>query len=138
MRTFIDLRYLNNFMTPLSIASDRTCHYKHAVSSIIDDLFCSSHLPISTSNLIFSTPSTPTIYFIPQIHKPNNTGSPIVFIRNCPTELISKYLERVLSPILATLLSHIHYTNRALCFFNSFTLPSHSSELLFTMDIKNL
>lgn len=43
-------------------------------------------------------PRNSTIYFLPQIHKPNNLGCSIVSANNCPTEIISQYLDRVLTP----------------------------------------
>lgn len=87
-------------------------------------------IPASVLHLHFivCTPNTPTRYFLPQIHKPNDPGHPIVSARNCTTILISKYFDRVLVVIVASLPSHINNTNHALHRFKSFTSPSHSSQ----------
>ena len=67
-------------------------------------------------NLTITTPRTSCIYFLPKIHKPNNPGRPIVSACSCPTERISSYLEKIMAPIVKTLLSfHYEYNNSLNC-----------------------
>ena len=69
------------------------------------------------------------LYFKPKIHKPNNPGCPIVSACSCPTELISNYLDKVMTPIVKSLPSYIKDSNHALEIFRNFN---------FTMDITSL
>lgn len=85
----------------------------------------------STSLSISHAP--PTIYFFPQIHKPNNSDHLQMSYKN-----LSKYLNCILVPLLASFPSHIHNTNHVLCLFNSFSFPPGLSQLLFTLVIKSL
>ena len=55
-----------------------------------------------SENLIITTPTTSCIYFLPKIHKPNNPGRPIVSACSCPTDLISRYLDKIMAPIVKT------------------------------------
>ena len=70
--------------------------------------------------LIFTTPRTSDIYFLPKIHKINKPGRPIVSACSCPTELISSYLDSVMLPIFKSLPTYIKDTNHALSIFNDF------------------
>lgn len=56
----------------------------------------------------------PTICFFPQIYKPNTLGHTIVSACNFPTEMISKYLDRVLALLMVSLPSYIQDTIHAL------------------------
>ena len=86
----------------------------------------SGSLPPTAKNLITTTPRTSKIYFLPKIHKANNPGRPIVSACNCPTELLSSYLDSLMLPIVKTLPTYIKDTNHALQIFNDFQFQSES------------
>ena len=94
-------------------------------------------LPVTAQNLIITTPRTSCIYFKPKIHKPNNPGRPIVSACSCPTELISSYLDKVMTPIVKSLPSYIKDSNHALETFRNFNF-SGENKIIFTMDITSL
>ena len=75
---------------------------------------------------IISTPRTSVIYFKPKIHKPNNPGRPIVSAYSCRTELISQYLDQIMSPFVKSLPSYIKDTNHALKTFRDFNFPGQN------------
>ena len=83
------------------------------------------------------TPRTSCIYFKPKIHKPNNPGRPIVSACSCPTELISSYLDKIMTPIVKSLPSYIKDSNHALEIFRTFNF-SGENKIIFTMDITSL
>ena len=74
---------------------------------------------------------------LPKIHKKDNPGRPIVSACNCPTELISKFLDSVLSPIVSQLPSYVKDTSDALHTFTDFEFTGPSN-YLFSMDVKSL
>ena len=92
---------------------------------------------VTAQNLIITTPRTSCIYFKPKIHKPNNLGRPIVSACSCPTELISSYLDKVMTPIVKSLPSYIKDNNHALETFRNFNF-SGENKIIFTMDITSL
>ena len=94
-------------------------------------------LPDTATNLIINTLRTSCIYFLPKIHKPNNPGRPIVSAYSCPTELISSYLDRIMTPIVKSLPSYIKDSTHALQIFRDFNF-SGQDKLIFTMDITSL
>ena len=88
-------------------------------------------------NLTITTPRTSCIYFLPKIHKPNNPGRPIVSACSCPTERIFSYLEKIMAPIVKTLLSYIKDSQHALEIFRDFSFLGQN-KLIFTMNITTL
>ena len=54
------------------------------------------------------------LYFLPKIHKLNNPGRPIVSACSCPTELISSYLDRIMTTIVKSLPSYMKDSTHAL------------------------
>ena len=84
------------------------------------------------------TPRTSCIYFKPKIHKPNNPSRPIVSACSCPTELISSYLDKIMTPIVKSLPSYIKDSNHALEIFRTFNDFSGENRIIFTMDITSL
>ena len=68
---------------------------------------------------------------------PENPGRPIVSAYSCPTELISQYLDQIMSPFVKLLPSYIKDTNHALKTFRDFNFPGQN-KLIFTMDITSL
>ena len=103
----------------------------------IQNLIVNQELPDTATNLIINTPRTSCIYFLPKIHKPNNPGRPIVSACSCPTELISSYLDRIMTPIVKSLPSYIKDSTHALQIFRDFNF-SGQDKLIFTMDITSL
>ena len=86
---------------------------------------------------MITTPRTSCIYFKPKIHKPNNPGRPIVSACSCPTELISSYLDKVMTPIVKSLPSYIKDSNHALEIFRTFSF-SGENKIIFTIDKTSL
>ena len=56
---------------------------------------------------------------------------------SCPTELISQYLDQIMSPFVKSLPSYIKDTNHALKTFRDFNFQGQN-KLIFTMDITSL
>ena len=101
------------------------------------ELLTKQQLPVTAQNLIITTPRTSCIYLKPKIHKPNNPGRPIVSACSCPTELISSYLDNVMTPIVKSLPSYIKDSNHALEIFHNFNF-SGEKKIIFTMDMTSL
>ena len=101
------------------------CEVCSAVSRSISWARC---LPVVTAECI---------YFKPKIHKPNNPGRPIVSACSRPTELISSYLDKVMTPIVKSLPSYIKDSNHALEIFRNFNF-SGENKIIFTMDVTSL
>ena len=76
------------------------------------------------------------MYFLPKIHKPNNSGRPIVSACSCPTELISSFLDHVMAPLVKDLPSYIKDTKHALQIFQNIRFNTH--KFIFTVDVKSL
>ena len=66
------------------------------------------------SLLLNSQPHTPCLYLLPKIHKPGNSGRPIVSSYDSPTEHVSAYIDAYLQPFVKSLPSHIQDTNHFL------------------------
>ena len=101
------LRQLSDTSFYAKIPKDLTSKNQKLVKDTIQNLIVSQELPYTATNLIINTPRTSCIYFLPKIHKPNNPGGPIVSACSCPTELISSYLDRIMTPIVKYLPSYI-------------------------------
>jgi len=89
--------------------------------------------------LIFEKPRTPSIYFLPKIHKNQRPppGRPIVSANQCPTERISGLVDHILRPFVPLLPSYIKDTTD---FINHIEgLPRlNSTDLLVTLDVTSL
>ena len=68
---------------------------------------------------------------------PFNLSPGIVSAYSCPAELISQYLDQIMSPFVKSLPSYIKDTNHALQTFRDFNFPGQN-KLIFTMDITSL
>ena len=119
------------------VNKDLTPANQKIVKDTIQVLITKQELPVTAQNLIITTPRTSCIYFKPKIHKPNNPGRPIVSACSCPTELISSYLDKVMTPIVKSLPSYIKDSNHALETFSNFNF-SGENNIIFTMDITSL
>ena len=91
-------------------------------------------LPAIAKSLTVTTPRTSCNYFLPKIHKPHNLGRPIVSDCSCPTQLISSYLDKIMSPIVKTLPSNIKDSQHALEIFSDFNFLGQN-KLIFIVDI---
>ena len=121
-----------NFLTPLFYAKadkDLTSTDQQIVKSTINDLIVKQKLPDTATNLIFTTPRTSCIYFLPKNHKPNSRGRLIVSACNCATKLISSYLNNTLALFVIS--------TRTLN-FSRFQFPGRKEKLIFTMYIISL
>ena len=105
--------------------------------STIQELITKQELPVTAQNLIITTPRTSCIYFKPKIHKPDNPGRPIVLACSCSTELISSYLDKVMTPIVKSLPSYIKDSNHALEIVRNFNF-SGENKIICNMDITSL
>ena len=81
------------------IDKDFTHSNQKLVKDTINSFISDSSLPPTAKNLIVTTPRTSHIYFLPKTHKTNNPERPIVSACSCPTELISNYLDHLMSHI---------------------------------------
>lgn len=122
LQTFTKLKFSINFTTRPSIALCppapclTTNSYFHPLSFSHCFQPCCLHL---SSKFTF-------YYLLPQINNPKTLGGPIISTHNYPTKIISKYLDCVLTPLVASLPSHIHGINHALLLSCPFFTPVHS------------
>ena len=127
------LRQLSDTSFYAKIPKDLTSKNQKLVKDTIQNLIVNQELPDTATNLIINTPRTSCIYFLPKIHKPNNPGRPIVSACSCPTELISSYLDRIMTPIVKSLPSYIKDSTHALQIFRDLNF-SGQNKLIFTMN----
>ena len=130
-------RQLSHNSCYCKVEKDLTSSNQNIVKETVHDLISKQELPATAQNHIITTPRTSVIYFKPKIHKPNNPGRPIVSAYSCPTDLISQYLDQIMSPSVKSLPSYIKDTNHALKTFRDFNFPGQN-KLIFTMDITPL
>ena len=131
------LRQLSDISFYAKVEKDLTSNNQKIVKDTIQNVIVSKNyrllLPISSS-----LPLEPScIYFLPKIHKPNNPGRPIVSACSCPTELISSYLDKIMTPIVKSLPSYIKDSQHELKIFRDFNFLAED-KLIFTMDISSL
>ena len=107
------------------------------VNHTIQNLIVKQELPATGTNLIITTLRISCIFFLPKIHKLNKPGRPIVSACSCPTELISSYLDKIMTPIIKSLPSYIKDSQHALEIFRDFNFLSED-KLIFAMDISSL
>ena len=108
------LRQLFDTSFYAKIQKDLTSTNQKLVKDTIQNLIVNQELPDTATNLIINTTRTSCIYFLPKIHKPNNSGRPIVSACSCPTELISSHLDRIMTRIVTSLPSYIKDSTHAL------------------------
>ena len=131
------LRQLNDASFYTKLNSDPTLSHQKTVKTTINHFIHAGDLPASASNLFTTTSTTPVIYFVPKIHKPDNPGRPIVSACSCPTKLISSFLDGVMFPLVKMLPSYIKDTKHAQQIFDQIRF-SGSNKFIFTMDVKSL
>ncbi|XP_063952133.1 uncharacterized protein LOC129255387 [Lytechinus pictus] len=108
------------------------------VKDTVQELIQNDDLPKNASNLIQDNPRCSTFYLLPKIHKANTPGRPIVSTCNCPTELVSQYLDSILAPLVTQLPTYVKDSSDAVRLIRDVTLDERSKHLLFTMDISSL
>ena len=132
-------RQLSNTTFYEEVTEDATEENNEIVKQVVEEEIQTGSLPSTAENLINKNPRCSKFYLLPKIHKPENPGRPIVSACSCPTELISKYLDSILKPIVSNLPTYIKDTNHCLQLVDSFRFDNISqSRLLFTMDVKSL
>nr|XP_054760807.1 uncharacterized protein LOC129267083 [Lytechinus pictus] len=131
-------RQLNNTEFYQGVGKDLTDEHQKKVKDTIDDLVENEALPPSARNLCQWNPHSPVFYLLPKIHKEGNPGRPIVSTIGCPTELISKYLDGIFTPIVSMLKTYVKDSSEALRILESVTLPADGDRYLFTMDVASL
>ena len=131
------LRQLSDTSFYAKIQKDLTSKNQKLVKDTIQNLIVNQKIPDTATTLIINTPRTSCIYFLPKIHQSNNPGRPIVSACSCPTELISSYLDRIMTPIVKSLPSYIKDSTHALKIFRDFNF-SGQDKLIFTKDITSL
>ncbi|XP_013782192.1 uncharacterized protein LOC106466450 [Limulus polyphemus] len=112
---------------------------------IIEDKLCSlqKNQHISSESLQFLSPKHPIpgrFYMLPKIHKPNNSGRPIIYNCGMPTENLSAYVDHHIKDIPPCLTSYIKDTTDFLNMIsdinNNEKLPPNT--ILCTMDVSSL
>ena len=84
----------------------------------------------------FKTTQNVLFYLLPKIHKVDNPGRPIVSTINCPTELISKYLDCICFSLVTKLPTSIKDTSDVIRLCKDFKFTDdYQYRYLFTMDI---
>ena len=87
--------------------------------------------------LVNNTARTAQFYMLPKMHKANHPGRPIISANECPTELISKYVDLKLQPIAKTRKSYLRDTQDFLSRIQQYkNLPENT--LLVTADVQSL
>ena len=107
------------------------------VKSTIVETINNNELPSSATNLVVTTPRTSSFYLLPKIHKPGNSGQPIVSACSCSAENIAAFLDEVTAPLVCNLQTYIKDTKHMLQIFNEFRFGD-GGHFLFAMDIKSL
>ena len=107
------------------VEKDFTPSNEKIVKETVHGLISKQELSATAQNLIITTPRTSVIYFKRKIHKPNNQPRPIISAYSCPTELISQYLDPIMSPFVKSLPSYSKDTNHALKTFQ-FSRPKQT------------
>ena len=130
-------RLLANSDHYTTIDSDPTAEYQQQVKDTIVAFISDNKLPPQARKLIVDEPCCSVFYCLPKIHKPNNPGCPIVSTINCPTSLISKFVDSICQPLVKNTASYLKDTNHALTLLNDFHF-SGRNRIIVTGDVSNL
>jgi len=132
-------RQLSNREFYLPQTTDLTPIHNQKVKTLIDRLTNTAISEEVAKFLFFEKPRTPSIYFLPKIHKETRPppGRPIVSANSCPTERISGLVDYLLRPYVPQLPSYVKDTTD---FINKIEqIPRLESEaLLVTLDVTSL
>lgn len=90
-------RQLHNIEHYKSVDSDLTHKFNKSINAFLLSIHQKGHIDKDTlAFLTTESPSTPSIYFLPKIHKAGNPGRPIVSAIGSPTEKISAFVDKFL------------------------------------------
>ena len=82
-------------------------HNRNVVKTTVFEEINANHLPKSASVLVPDEVRCSRFYLLPKIHKIDVPGRPVVSACNCPTEMLSTYIDDLLKPIVVTLPSYL-------------------------------
>ena len=112
-------------------------HIKQIQKAISD-----TNIDEETKQFLLSKPgTTPYMYFLPKIHKPNTPYRPIISGTTCPTVQISKLIDTYLRPIVAEQDSYLQDTTSFINFINEINtehVPLPSNSMLVSADVSAL
>ena len=132
------LRQLDDTEFYEEVDIDPTNDHQNIVRETVSGLIDAGKLPADAMALVQKSPRLPTFYMLPKIHKQGNPGRPIVSTINCPTELISQYLDSIFSPMVQRLPTYVKDSSEMIRILDTITLPAECNKLLFTMDVRSL
>ena len=133
------MRQLSNDEFYSRLETDPTPDQQDNISRTVKELIHAGALPSNAANLIQDNPQCATFYLLPKIHKVDNPGRPIVSTINCPTELISQYLDSIISPLVTKLPTYVKDSSDAIRLFKDFNFQGDEPHrLLFSMDVSSL
>lgn len=90
---------------------DCTLEHENTINNGIGDLVKNGEMQHDLARLLKPAQSrTPIFYMLPQIHKMNNPGRPVISSGNNHTEKISAYVDEFLKPTAEQLPSYIRDT----------------------------
>ena len=133
------LRQISNTDFYYPIENDPTPHHQDIITATVAELISQKSLPNGATILIQDNPKSSMFYLLPIIHKVDNPGRPIVSTINCPTELISQYLDGIFFPLVTKLPTFNKDTSDVIRLYKDFKFTDDNQyRYLFTMDICSL
>jgi len=118
---------------------DLTPIHNIKVKTLIDSMTNTAISKEVAQFLVFQKPKTPSIYFLPKIHKNKQPppGRPIVSANHCPTERISGLVDHLLRPFVPLLPSYVKDTTDFVNHIEALPRLEHT-DLLVTLDVTSL
>ena len=117
-------RQLSDRSTYQPLSHDPTSTFNTDLSKFLTTAGPSQGLSKDDLSLLHNPkPRTPSLYFLPKVHKPNNPGRPIVASFSSSTERVSAYIDAHLQPIVKSLPSYIKDSNHFLQIILSLPMP---------------
>ena len=118
--------------------TDHTQYVTDELNSYLTFLRGTHKLPYKIINYITpNPPRTPLFYYLPKIHKPNNPPRPIISGCDSPTDNLSKFITKILTPIAQVQPSYLKDTKHLLQILNSLP-PLPCDSILVTADVTSL
>ncbi len=133
------LRQLNNRKHYIPIPRDATNTVALALQELMVHWDNNNTSPTKIPKRIFTTLTpakcrTAAFYLLPKIHKPGNPGRPIISANECPTELISNYVDHHINKYVKDMPTYLRDTKHLLNKLADLTdLPTGS--ILVTIDV---
>ena len=131
------LSLLNDKSTYAVLNSDPTSKTQRKLNKMLLDLKKAGRISDSTYKMLYSSDGLcPRFYGLPKIHKPGIPLRPIVSFVNSPTDAISGYLARILSPVFG----NTDYNVKNSCEFADFISDKtlNACEELVSFDVVSL